>query len=206
MRLASICLVSLLTFVINIASAAQSHKNILVMGDSLSAGYGIDPQWGWVNLAQKKLAAEGLNWVLINGSVSGETSSGGLSSLSGLLKQHKPAIVIIELGGNDGLRGQPTQLLLQNLQQMIDASKASGARVLLLGMQIPSNYGPRYSREFKEVYPTLAEKNNIGLVPFMLEGVAANPQFAQEDGLHPNIAAQPIIMENIWPSLKKMLQ
>jgi len=209
MRLMMIYLISLLTFVTTNLYGAASTKTILVMGDSLSAGYGIDPALGWVNLIQQKLSAaasKNQSWNMINGSVSGETSSGGLARLDGLLKAHHPEIVIIELGANDGLRGQPIKLMQQNLQAMIAASKTSGAKVLLLGMQIPSNYGARYTGEFKQTFQTLADKNNIPLVPFMLTGVAANPEYIQSDGLHPNVIAQPIIVNNIWPTLEKMLQ
>ena len=175
------------------------------MGDSLSAGYGIDANLGWVKLMGDKLATKKSSLKIINASVSGETSSGGLARLSDLLKVHTPYIVIIELGGNDGLRGQPVKILAQNLQTMIDASKASGAKILLLGMQIPTNYGPRYTREFKDTYANLAEKNKIELVPFMLEGVASNTNLLLPDNIHPNEKAQPIIVNTILPTLENML-
>ncbi len=194
----------LLTFVMNVAMAQQPTKKILVLGDSLSAGYGIDIQQGWVKLMQKELAqTHEVN--IINASVSGETSSGGKARLPALLDEHKPDIVILELGGNDGLRGQPLRLLESNLQTMIDASKNAGAKVILAGMQIPPNYGPRYSSEFKALYEKLAQKNQSGLIPFLLEGIGGKAELMQRDGIHPTAEAQKIIMENALPEIKKYL-
>lgn len=175
---------------------------VLVMGDSLSAGYGITLEQGWVNLLQQQMANEAK---IINASVSGETTSGGLTRLPALLKSHQPAVVILELGGNDGLRGQPLKLMQENLQAMISASQAAGAKVLLVGMQIPTNYGQRYTKQFKETYPALAEKNNITLVPFLLEGVATKEELFQNDKIHPTAEAQPILVKNIKPQLEKIL-
>lgn len=194
----------LLTFVTNLALAQQPAKKILVMGDSLSAGYGIDIQQGWVSLLKTQLA-ETHQVEIINASVSGETSSGGKTRLPALLNEHKPDIVILELGGNDGLRGQPLKLLENNLQAMIDASKSSGAQVILAGMQIPPNYGPRYSSEFKALYEKLAEKNQSGLIPFLLEGIGGNTEFMQRDGIHPTAEAQQIIVNNALTEIKKFL-
>lgn len=194
----------LLTFVTNLALAQQPAKKILVMGDSLSAGYGIDIQQGWVSLLKTQLA-ETHQVEIINASVSGETSSGGKTRLPALLNEHKPDIVILELGGNDGLRGQPLKLLENNLQAMIDASKSSGAQVILAGMQIPPNYGPRYSSEFKALYEKLAEKNQSGLIPFLLEGIGGNTELMQRDGIHPTAEAQQIIVNNALPEIKKFL-
>ncbi len=184
--------------------AANKTENILVLGDSLSAGYGIQVERGWVSLLQDQLAKEH-HLQMINASVSGETSSGGVTRLPALLAQHKPKIVILELGANNGLRGQPLKLLHQDLQTMIDASKKAGAKVLLVGIQIPTNYGPRYTREFKEIYPQLAVKNDLPLVPFLLEGVATRNELFQSDGLHPNAEAQPLIASNVSTILMKML-
>jgi acyl-CoA thioesterase-1 len=187
-----------------IAQSQTTKTTILVMGDSLSAGYGIDIEKGWVSLLDKALTKE--NGVrIINASVSGETSSGGNNRLPALLNEHQPDIVILELGGNDALRGQPLKLLEKNLQSIIDASQKSGAKILLTGMQIPPNYGARYSNQFKELYPTLAEKNNLGLVPFLLEGIGGNPELMQRDGIHPTAEAQTIIVNNVQPELEKML-
>jgi acyl-CoA thioesterase-1 len=194
----------LLTFVTNLAIAQSSASKILVMGDSLSAGYGIDIQQGWVSLLEKELT-QTHQVKIINASVSGETSSGGKTRLSPLLEEHKPDVVILELGGNDGLRGQPLKLLENNLQAMIDASKSAGAKVILVGMQIPPNYGPRYSNQFKNLYPALAEKNQIGLIPFLLEGIGGNVELMQRDGIHPTAEAQTIILENALPEIKKYL-
>lgn len=184
--------------------AHANQTNILVMGDSLSAGYGINVEKGWVNLLQQELAKKSRGNI-INASVSGETSSGGVSRLPSLLNTHKPAIVIIELGGNDGLRGQPLKLMQENLQTMITASKNAGAKVLLVGMQIPTNYGQRYTTQFRETFASLAEKNQIPLVPFLLEGVATQSHLMQNDGIHPNVDAQPIIVNNVRPFIEKML-
>lgn len=197
----------LLTIVTSLTCAQGASTNttkILVMGDSLSAGYGIDIQQGWVNLLEQELTK---NYAIqiINASVSGETSSGGNTRLPALLAEHKPDIVILELGGNDGLRGQPLKLLEKNLQTMIDASKTIEAKVLLAGMQIPPNYGARYSNQFKALYPKLAEQNQLGLIPFLLEGIGGNEALVQRDGIHPTAEAQPIIVKNVLPELKKML-
>lgn len=198
----------LLTFVTSLTYAqntASGTTKILVMGDSLSAGYGIDIQQGWVNLLEKEIMKKHAVQI-INASVSGETSSGGNTRLPALLTEHKPDIVILELGGNDGLRGQPLKLLEKNLQTMIDASKKNGAQVLLAGMQIPPNYGPRYSTQFKTLYAQLAEKNQAALIPFLLEGIGGNPELIQRDGIHPTAEAQPIIVKNVQPELEKLLQ
>lgn len=194
----------LLTFVTNAVLAQQPTQKILVMGDSLSAGYGIDIQQGWVSLLEKKLA-ETHRIKIINASVSGETSSGGTTRLPALLTEHQPDIVILELGGNDGLRGQPLKLLEKNLQTMIDASKSTGAKVILAGMQIPPNYGPRYSNEFKTLYAKLAEKNQLGLIPFLLEGIGGKAELMQRDGIHPTAEAQQIIVNTALPEIKKYL-
>jgi acyl-CoA thioesterase-1 len=198
----------LLTIVTNLAYAQNTTSpktKILVMGDSLSAGYGIDIQQGWVYLLEKEIIQKHAVQV-INASVSGETSSGGITRLPALLAEHKPNIVILELGGNDALRGQPLKLLEKNLQAMIDASKKTGARVLLAGMQIPPNYGPRYSNQFKELYAQLAEKNQTALIPFLLEGIGGNAELVQRDGIHPTAEAQPLIVKNVQSELDKLLQ
>lgn len=174
------------------------------MGDSLSAAYGIELEQGWVHLLKEPLTKYP-DWQIINASVSGETTSGGLARLPKLLSEHQPKIVIIELGGNDGLRGQPLKLMEKNLQAMIDASKNSGAEVLLIGMQIPPNYGQRYTNQFKATYSQLAEKNQLALVDFLLSDVATHAEYMQKDGIHPTAEAQPIIVKNVWPVVEKML-
>ncbi|MGD8176815.1 arylesterase [Marinimicrobium sp. ARAG 43.8] len=187
-------------------SMAQQAPVILVMGDSLSAGYGIDVQEGWVTLLEERLSEQGFPHQVVNGSVSGETSGGGLNRLPRLLEQHEPSWVILELGGNDGLRGYPVSDLRGNLEEIVAMSRDSGADVLLLGMQIPPNYGPRYTRQFAEVYPALAEELDLALVPFMLEGVATDSTLMQRDGIHPNADAQPLILETVWPVLHPQLK
>lgn len=207
MRKLNIYLFLLLTIVTSLAcaqNATTETTKILVMGDSLSAGYGIDIQQAWVNLLEKEIAKKHAVQI-INASVSGETSSGGNTRLPALLTEHTPDIVILELGGNDGLRGQPLTLLEKNLQTMIEASTKTGAKVLLAGMQIPPNYGPRYSNQFKALYSQLAEKNQVALIPFLLEGIGGNADLVQRDGIHPTAEAQPIIMQNVQPELEKLL-
>lgn len=206
MRKLKIYVLLLLTIVTSqlMAQNLAAKTTILVMGDSLSAGYGIDIEKSWVNLLEKSLTKTN-DVQVINASVSGETSSGGKSRLPALLNEHKPHIVILELGGNDALRGQPLKLLEANLQSMIDASLQSGAKILLAGMQIPPNYGARYSNQFKDLYPKLAEKNNLGLIPFLLEGIGGNTELMQRDGIHPTAEAQQIITDNVQPELLKML-
>ncbi|WP_082191372.1 arylesterase [Cellvibrio sp. pealriver] len=195
----------LLTFVTNVVLAQTAPAKILIMGDSLSAGYGIDIQQGWVNLLEAELK-KNYDIKMINASVSGETSSGGKARLPALLEEHKPDIVVLELGGNDGLRGQPLKLLENNLQSMIDASKTAGATVILAGMQIPPNYGSRYSNQFKALYVSLAEKNQTGLIPFLLEGIGGKSELMQRDGIHPTAEAQSLIVNNVLPEIKKALQ
>jgi acyl-CoA thioesterase-1 len=175
------------------------------MGDSLSAGYGIEVEEGWVALLQQELAKK-QQAKAINASVSGETTSGGLTRLPAVLSQHKPDIVIIELGGNDGLRGQQLKIMQKNLQTMISVSQEAGAKIILAGMQIPTNYGPRYTKEFREIYSTLAEKNNTALIPFLLDGVATHSNLIQQDGIHPTAEAQPIILKNVLPVLMPLIK
>ena len=178
---------------------------ILIVGDSISAGFGLDTRLGWVSLLEQRLAQEGRPDQVVNASISGDTSAGGLARLPALLTEHKPDVVIVELGGNDGLRGQLPAQLKQNLTGMIDSANAAGAKVLLLGMQLPPNYGKRYTAAFAEVYTQLASEKQIALVPFFLEGVGGNPQLMQADGVHPATAAQKRLLDNVWPVLKPLL-
>ena len=178
---------------------------ILIVGDSISAGFGLDTRLGWVSLLEQRLAQEGHPDQVVNASISGDTSAGGLARLPALLTEHKPDVVIVELGGNDGLRGQLPAQLKQNLAGMIDSAKTAGAKVLLLGMKLPPNYGKRYTDAFAEVYTQLAAEKQIALVPFFLEGVGGNPQWMQADGLHPAAAAQKRLLDNVWPALKPLL-
>jgi len=186
-------------------SANAKELTVLVVGDSLSAGYGIDIKQGWVALLETEMAAKyQLKW--INASVSGETTSGGKARLDQLLQEHQPEYVILELGGNDGLRGQPLNLIRNNLQSMIDTIQLNHAKILLVGMQIPPNYGTRYTASFSKIYQELAEKNKILLVPFLLEGIAAKPELMQNDGIHPTAEGQPLVMENVKEYVEKLLE
>ncbi len=178
---------------------------LLVVGDSISAGFGLDTQQGWVDLLDKRLQQQGFGYTVVNASISGDTSSGGLARLPALLAEHRPALVVIELGGNDGLRGQPPQQLQQNLAAMISAARKQGAKVVLLGMQLPPNYGARYNKSFTQVYTDVADVADVPLVPFFLEGVGGQSQLMQADGIHPNAQAQPQLLENAWPVLKPLL-
>ncbi|MDQ0739372.1 arylesterase [Pseudomonas sp. W4I3] len=178
---------------------------VLIVGDSISAGFGLDTRKGWVALLEQRLKQEGFDDKVVNASISGDTSAGGLARLPAALAAHKPDVVVIELGGNDGLRGQPPAQLKQNLASMVQASQDSGAKVLLLGMQIPPNYGKRYVDAFAKVFGEVAEEKKVPLVPFFLEGVGGHPDLMQADGLHPAVAAQGKLLENVWPTLKPLL-
>lgn len=184
---------------------ADTSRTIVVLGDSLSAGYGINVREGWVSLLSQKLSSEGYGYKVVNASVSGETTQGGVARLPRVLELHKPEIVIIELGGNDGLRGLSLAASRDNLQRAIDLARGAKAKVLLVGMMIPPNYGPRYGKDFQDMFSTLASKNSIALVPFLLDEVALKPELMQEDGIHPNAKGQPRMLENVWPSLQKLL-
>ena len=178
---------------------------LLVLGDSISAAFGLDTRQGWVSLLEQRLAAEGFDYQVVNASVSGDTSAGGLARLPTLLAEHRPQLVIVELGGNDGLRGQPPAQLQQNLAAIVQSARASGARVLLLGMQLPPNYGARYNALFSQVYADVAGAAQVPLLGFFLDGVGGVPALMQGDGIHPNAAAQPRLLDNLWPQLKPLL-
>ena len=180
-------------------SAANAAKPvILVYGDSLSAAYGIAQEQGWVALLQQRLKQQKLNYAVINASISGETTSGGLSRLEKTLKEHQPKLILIELGANDGLRGLPINEMRKNLEAMITTTQKYKAKVILLGMKIPPNYGLKYTRDFKEVYETLAKQYKLPLVPFLLDGVAGKHELNQDDGLHPLAVAEPAVLNNVW--------
>jgi acyl-CoA thioesterase-1 len=178
---------------------------ILVLGDSLSAGHGIDRQRGWVQLLQDRLQQSGYAYKVVNASVSGDTTESGLSRLPYALKQHKPAIVIIELGGNDGLRGLSLSQLQTNLSQLVTLSKHAGAKVILCRERIPPNLGPAYTTKFSESYEAVATKQRIPFVPYFLKGVSDDPALMQDDGIHPNEKGQPGMLENVWPVLLPLL-
>jgi acyl-CoA thioesterase-1 len=184
---------------------AAAPRTIIVLGDSLSAGYGLKVQEGWVHLLAQRLASEGYGYKVVNASVSGETTQGGVSRLPRQLAVHKPDIVIIELGGNDGLRGLPLATSRDNLQRSIKLAKDAKAKVLLVGMLIPPNYGPRYGQEFRDMFTSLARSNSVALVPFLLDEVALKSDLMQDDGIHPNAKGQPRMLENLWPRLKPLL-
>ncbi len=181
-------------------------KTLLVLGDSLSAAYGIPADQGWVHLLEQELKQRKWADRVINASISGETSSGGLQRLPRLLSDYKPDLVVLELGANDGLRGTPLGIMEQNLRQIVELSRQSGADVMLVGIRIPPNYGPQYTQRFYSIYTDLAKEYELPLVPFLLERVALKPQFMQSDGLHPTAAAQPILLQTVWPHLAPLLQ
>ena len=179
---------------------------VLVLGDSLSAGHGIDVNAGWVSLLQQRLQQQGYPHQLINASISGDTTGGGRARLPRALALHRPTMVVVELGANDGLRGLALTQMRANLVAMINMARAQGAQVLLVGMHLPSNYGPVYTEKFHAVYRQLARELKIPLVPFLLEGVALKPDLMQADGLHPRAVAQTRILENVWPVLQPLLR
>lgn len=188
------------------ASAYSAPKTVLVLGDSLSAEYGLNKGSGWVALLEQKLKKEKIDARVVNASISGETTSGGRSRLPTLLSTHRPDIVVIELGANDGLRGQPVTAAEANLRSMIEQSQKNKARVLLVGMRMPPNYGRDYTERFFGMYKNLATQFKAPLVPFMLEGVADKPTLFQADRLHPNAQAHPIILANIWPQIAPLVK
>jgi acyl-CoA thioesterase-1 len=183
-----------------------SAKTIVVLGDSISAGFGIEVQQGWVALLQKRLAAQHSPYVISNESISGDTSAGGLARIDDALRRHKPQIVLIELGANDGLRGLSPEAMKANLTEMVKRTEKTGAKVLLLAMKIPPNYGKRYIEMFYNIYPQLAAELKVPYVPFILEDVALKTELMQADGLHPNALAQPIVAERIWGYLSPILK
>ncbi|WP_165676978.1 arylesterase [Metapseudomonas otitidis] len=178
---------------------------VLVVGDSISAALGLETSQGWVSLLQEKLDSERIDHRVVNASISGDTSAGGAARLPALLGEHKPKVVIIELGGNDGLRGQPPAQLQQNLASMVEQSRQAGAKVLVLGMRLPPNYGKRYTDAFARVFSDVAKEQQVPLVPFFLEGVGGVEGMMQADGIHPAAGAQPRLLENVWPSLQPLL-
>jgi Lysophospholipase L1 and related esterases len=183
-------------------AAAQT---LLVVGDSISAGLGLDTSLGWVSLLDKRLKEQGFDYKVVNASISGDTTAGGLARLPALLSEQKPKLVVIELGGNDGLRGMAPAQLQQNLASMVEQSRGAGAKVILLGMRLPPNYGQRYTDAFAKVFDSVASEQQIALVPFFLEGVGGVQDMMQADGIHPAVVAQPKLLDNVWPTLKPLL-
>ena len=187
-------------------SARAEAPVILVLGDSLGAGYGIPVERGWVNLLQLRLAERGFPHRVVNASISGDTTGGGLSRLPAALERERPAVVILELGANDGLRGQPIMTMAANLSRLIELCQKAGARTLLAEMRIPPNYGPSYTQKFQATFGQLAKHYGIPLIPFLLDGVAGDPALIQDDGLHPRAEAQQRILDNVWPVLEPVLK
>ena len=190
-----------------LAQSAAPRK-VLILGDSLSAEYGLARGAGWVALLEARLAKQGISAQVINASISGETTSGGRTRLPALLKQHRPTHVVIELGGNDALRGFPVRATQDNLNAMTQASQTAGAQVLLVGMQVPPNYGKRYSDDFAAVFARVAQERQVALVPFLLKGVADRSdarEWFQPDGIHPLAKAHPVMLDNVWGGLRALL-
>jgi len=198
--------VLLLCLMLCAPAAYSASKTLLVLGDSISAEYGLPRDSGWVSLLQTRLSDDKLPVSVVNASISGETTAGGLTRLPALLQQHKPAVLIIELGGNDGLRGLSLAATQANLREMIKSADRIGARVLLLGMRVPPNYGPDYSKRFAAMYQGLARERNVKLVPFLFAGLEDTERFFQQDRIHPNQRAQTVMLDNVWPSLRSLLK
>ncbi|TXH73232.1 MAG: arylesterase [Lysobacteraceae bacterium] len=182
------------------------QRTVLVMGDSLSAGYGLAAHQGWVALTAQKIAKETPGWRVVNASISGETTAGGAARIAAALQRHKPSVVVIELGANDGLRGLPLQQSRDNLERMIVAAQRAKAKVLLIGMRLPPNYGPDYTRGFERNFRDLAQRHKLALVPFLLEPIAMDRRAFQADQLHPTAAAQPKLRDHVWPALTPLLR
>lgn len=191
--------------VVAATSAYSAPKNLLVLGDSLSAEYGLQRGTGWTGLLQQRLQQSKADYRVVNASISGDTTIGGRNRLPALMTQHKPEVLVIELGANDALRGLPLKTSQDNLQAMIDLARQQKAKVLLVGMQIPPNYGPDYTRRFAGMYQDLAKSNEVALVPFFFEGIAADLSLFQADRIHPNEQAQPRLLDNVWPHLKPLV-
>lgn len=194
----------------NITWAGQSAQavdipRILVLGDSLSAAFGIDQKSGWVNLLQKRLSTRYFKAKVINASISGETTEGGLARIGPLLDKHKPDIVVLELGANDGLRGLPLSLMRDNLERIIKIIRPRNSKILLIGMQLPPNYGKFYTDQFKQNYQYLAEKYQLSFVPFLMKGFANNPKYLQADKLHPKANAQSLMLDTVWPYIRPLI-
>ncbi len=184
---------------------ATAQPTILVLGDSISAAYGIQREQGWVSRLAERVAGLSPPWRVVNASISGETTGGGLARLSASLETHDPEVLIIELGGNDALRGYPIERIRENILEMVALGLQARSQVLLVGMQIPPNYGPRYTREFSNLFRSVSDQTEVPLVPFILEPVALTPEMMQSDGIHPTAEAQPLMLETVWPHLEPLL-
>jgi acyl-CoA thioesterase-1 len=196
---------TLFLLVVTAPALAANTPTVLVFGDSLSAGYGIDVDQSWVALLQSRLSAQGYEHRVINASISGETTEGGKTRIGAALERFEPALIILELGGNDGLRGFPPEIMKENLQVIIETAKRSDAAVVMLGIRIPTNYGPRYTEAFEGVYRELAAELSIPWIEFFMENIALNEALMQDDGIHPNAEAQSILLDNAWPVIRQAL-
>jgi acyl-CoA thioesterase I len=205
-RIIGACALSIGFWVIALQDAAASDRTILIFGDSLSAAYGLRPEQGWVALLDKRLRAQGYGYNVVNASISGETTSGGLQRLPRALELNKPQVIVLELGANDALRGLPLSTAKDNLSKMVELGEKAGARVLLVGTRIPPNYGPRYTADFTQMYSDLTSRYHLALVPFLLESVALDGSRMQEDGLHPNALGEPAVLDTLWPQLVPLLK
>jgi acyl-CoA thioesterase I len=190
---------------LSLPAAASAEKSILVLGDSLSAAYGIARERGWVALLDERLKRERLDYSVVNASISGDTTGGARARLRPLLEKHRPAVVVVELGGNDGLRGLPVTQMRTNLAAIIKESQTAGARVVLVGVRLPPNYGEVYNSAFEAAYRELAKAHRVPLVPFILEDFAGNPEYFQPDRIHPTAEAQPLMLDRVWGGLKPLL-
>ncbi|MFA9441481.1 arylesterase [Uliginosibacterium sp. sgz301328] len=197
---------SIVVLLLLLAARGALAASILVMGDSLSAGYGIEQAQAWPTLLDKKLKSEGYRYDVVNASISGETTAGGRSRIGAALDRAKPSVVIIELGANDGLRGLSLKAMRDNLDAMIRASQDVGARIVLVGMQMPPNFGQAYTQKFRDTFTDLSKQYKTALVPFLLDGFAQKRELFQADGLHPVAQAQPMVLDNVWPALKPLLK
>lgn len=195
-----------LCFLVILLSAPVQAATVLVLGDSLSAGYGLSREDAWPSLLQQRLAQQRPHWQVFNASISGDTTANGRTRLPALLRAQRPGLVVLALGANDGLRGQPPQAMADNLSAMIRASREAGARVLLVGMRLPPNYGPAYTRKFEQVFSEVAARHRIPLVPFLLDGFAQRRELFQDDLIHPTAQAQPLILETVWKGLAPLLK
>lgn len=196
---------TLLLTTATLASSVEKHA-ILVIGDSLSAAYNMPQEAGWVSLLEKRLGQNNFPTTIVNASIGGDTTAGGLSRINEALRYAKPSLTIIELGGNDGLRGLPINEMRNNLEQMIVAAKTSGSEVMLLGVQLPPNYGPTYTQAFSDSFSLLADKHDAALVPSMLSGFEDDPNYFQADQIHPSTEAQVLILDNVWPTIHQLLK
>ena len=196
------------TFILLLTAAfvhAAEPPTVLIFGDSLSAGYGVDVDQTWVALLQSRLESQGYEHRVINASISGETTQGGMTRIDPALANFDPDLVILELGGNDGLRGFPAEVIRENIRTMIESSRNHGATVVILGIKIPTNYGPRYRQAFENIYSDLATELDVLWIEFFMEGVALNEELMQDDGVHPTTEAQPMLLDNAWPVIREAL-